>query len=280
MIFFDWIKNFLKRTFFKRKNLNVEVKYLTPTLEKAKQEPIIVENQASQIQVSPAHREALQADIPIPKDVFQSIRVDLNKHQPFMPNWGELDPTVSTISNGHIKKELINFLYDEFALRYGKLTTDLGYGLIYSIVVNAIENEDRSVSSALREAIARSNDSLLCVAVVKDYCFRKSIHFDKYERITLDILKRREAYYSPKSNETNLGLPINSAETFELSRSSWLFNGVVTTIESLFLIVKIPTLKGSRMIRDFNKQRKWKLNQNVVVQWDGGEDYRILDFRI
>lgn len=231
--------------------------------------------------------EATDKDpLPLPKEFYQACKIDFNTYKLFFPNWGELDPTVSTISDGRIRKEFINYLYDEFVSRYGTLTTNLGYGLIYSIVMNAIEKEDRTVSSALREAIVRSNDPLLCVAVVKDYCFRKAIHFNKYEKITLDILKRREAYYTKpesKSVKTSIdftGLPpLSPPEQQDLDKSSWLFNGTIITIEPLYLIVKIPTLNDSQLVREFNKSRHFKPNQNVVIQCDGEDNYRVLDFK-
>lgn len=231
----------------------------------------------------------------IPKEIFQSWKIDFNEYKPFLPNWGDLDPTISTISNGRERIDFINFLYDEFVSRYGKLTTDLGYGLIYSIVMNAIEEDDRSVSSALREAIARSNDPLLCVAVVKDYCHRKAIQFDQYEKITIDILKRREAYYNSKTKSENnkssidfTTLPaLSYDEQQELSKSLWLFNGTLMEIypkpetkkPPLYLMVKIPTLRDSQIVRKFNRDRYWKLNQNLVIQRDGEADFRVLDFK-
>ncbi len=208
MKFFDLLREWFKKTFqIKRQKKNVvqespkeiqpeiETREIIPsiTAKKVEQqdEVIISKDETSK----PAEVKENTDPLPLPKEIFQGWAIDLNTYKPFLPNWGELDPTISTISDGRIQKELIVYLYDEFVKRYGNLTTDLGYGLIYSIVMNAIEKEDRSVSSALREAIARSSDPLLCVAVVKDYCLRNSIHYDKYERITLDILKRRESIY-------------------------------------------------------------------------------------
>lgn len=230
-------------------------------------------------------------DLLVDKVSYESIQLK-NTYQLFYPNWGDLDSSVSTISSGRIVKERLTYQNDEFSKKYGRLTTDLGYGLIYSIVMNAIKNEDRTVSSALREAIVRSGDPLLCVAVVKDYCQREAINFDKYEKITADIIKRRESYYTTSSGGSSQKSPIDfnamplfsEEEKQDLDSTKWRFNGklIATRPENkppLILIVRIPSLNTPKRIKHFNKDRYWMLNQNVVVQWDGDEQYRVLDFK-
>jgi hypothetical protein len=224
---------------------------------------------------------------PIPETVYKSLRFDFNEYHSFFPNWGDLDPTVSTISNGREDNKRLNYLCDEFTHRYGKLTTALGYGIIFSIVKNAVEVEDRSVSSALKEAIVRSNDPLLCIAVVKDYCTRRKIHFDKYEKITDDILQSRALLYGRNfANYVGTEPTISSEEKHELIKSNWLFNAKVLEIYPkneagklpLYIKVRIPSLEKSHLVRDFNKHREWRLNQNVVVQMDEPDCFRVLDF--
>lgn len=226
-------------------------------------------------------------EAPVSEAVYKSWRFDVNEYQPFFPNWGELDPTVSTISNGREHTKRLNYLCDEFTLRYGKLTTALGYGIIFSIVKNAIEGEERSISSALREAIVRSNDPLLCVAVVKDYCSRRKIYYDKYEKITDDILQRRAFLYGKSFGDYIKTEPtITSEEKHELIKSNWLFNAKVLEVYPkaeagklpLYMKVRIPSLEKSEIVREFNRRREWRLNQNVVVQMDAPDSFRVLDF--
>lgn len=307
MKLFQLIQAWFKKAFHRKsRELNAESRNalqerqseaIVPEITKSEQEEKF-EEEDLEVGVEEVSKQAESTDkepLPLPKESFQACKIDFNTYKLFFPNWGDLDPTVSTISDGRVRKDFINILYDEFVNRYGNLTTDLGYGLIYSIVMNAIEKEDRSVSSALREAIVRSNDPLLCVAVVKDYCQRKSIQFDKYERITLDILKKRETFYKARSGHLDTNSPIDFTtiprlpqdEQQELNKSSWLFNATLVEIypkretkkAPLYLMVKIPTLKNSQIVREFNRSRYWKEHQNLVIQWDGEDIFRVLDFK-
>lgn len=222
---------------------------------------------------------------------FFGFQHDLNEYKAFMPNSGELDPGVSTISDGREPSQTLRYLHDEFTKKYGRLTTDLGYGLIYSIVMRAVEDEKRTISSALREAIARSNDPFLCVAVVRDYCFRKEIRFQRYERIVNDIFKRREQYYKTVANSGAAidfsGVPaLPPEERQELEKSNWLFNGTILEIypplpgrELIYLKVRIKTLSRTEIVREFDRAQTWRLGQNVVIQVDEAEVFRILHFR-
>ena len=94
------------------------------------------------------------------KDEFSMLPAPKSENALFFPNRGELDPTVSTISNGREENVILTYQHEDFAKKYGHLTTDLGYGLIYSIIHNAYVNEDRTLKSALREAIVLAPYSL------------------------------------------------------------------------------------------------------------------------
>ncbi|HMX00895.1 MAG TPA: hypothetical protein PKL56_16115 [Cyclobacteriaceae bacterium] len=217
----------------------------------------------------------------VDKESYESVRL-VSTYQPFKPNLGDLDPSVSLISNGRKSLDVFNYKHDDFQRRYSHLTTDLGFGIIYSIIKDAVEVDNRSLKSGLREAIARSGDPLLCVEVARDYCKHNYIHFEKYERITDEILRKRATYYrtdTTGSIDFDSLPPLNEEEKQDLDRSSWLFNGSIVKVEKLFLVVKIPSLKSSQVIRDFNKNRYWKADQNVVVQCDDQNNFRILDFK-
>jgi hypothetical protein len=214
------------------------------------------------------------------KDDFSMLPAPKANNELFFPNRGELDPTVSTISNGREEREILTYQHEDFARKYGHLTTDLGYGLIYSIIHNAHVNEDRTLKSALREAIARSADPLLCVAVLKDYCLRNTINYDKYEAIAIDLIKRREALYGERMNGIGLeSISLSLSEKEDLDKSKWLYNGKLIEKSGLYLKVKIHSQNKTLLIREFSKRRILIEGQNLVVQWDGEESYRVLDFK-
>ena len=217
-------------------------------------------------------------------------------YRPFYPNSGDLDPRVSTIASGRPLKEVLSYKESDFYRKYGHLTTDLGYGIIYSIIMKAHKNENRSLKSAFREAIARTDDPLLCLIIMKDYCIRQNEPFfkDKFETITEEIFSNRNKFYQEKNRKSenvmdselldrNLTLQLTKYESYALDKSKWLFNGLVMDIyptirKPLKIVVKIPSRYKIVETKKFDTSRSWVIGQNVVVLLEDDINYRIMDF--